>query len=423
MATVDNGETLQGQALDRKTGIVTPFTETMMHDQNAIAEAIGDLQTEVEPNDAHSSRVRVWGTPSNYASIYVSFPGTVNLNLPNVLTGVTATFNKDFGNGVAYREIETGVWIGSSGSASVTPNASCTASASIVPDVQVDITQTWAQNVPTANYLFYLPGNPTTADIISQLETILTLAVSSVVAGVVTTSTVHGLSLNQPFKFLTVVSGSGGIAVATTYYVKTIPTSTTFTYSATAGGVALNGHAATSGTATPVIATWPQFKPKAHTLTLKGGKASIQSAVELLWQYSWSSSGLSYVASPTGTADMYSASKDVSTNIRSVDIPPTIHAEITITGATDTQDISALAETSIPAITGTGGAPNWSAESNSHEEEATVNASVSPTTLAATTGYTAIPTAGLFIYDSACEPFLYQLVAIRVILVNFNAFA
>jgi hypothetical protein len=73
------------------------------------------------------------------------------------------------------------------------------------------------------------------------------LEVTGITAGVVTTSVDHNLSVNQAFRFRSLVSGSGGIATGTTYYVKTTPTSTTFTYAATAGGSALSGHAATSG--------------------------------------------------------------------------------------------------------------------------------------------------------------------------------
>lgn len=56
--------------------------------------------------------------------------------------------------------------------------------------------------------------------------------------GVFTTALAHGLSVNDPVQVATVVTTTG-ITASTTYYVKTVPSSTTFTLSATAGGAAL----------------------------------------------------------------------------------------------------------------------------------------------------------------------------------------
>lgn len=423
---VDNGETMQGQRYDEERDIVIAYTETMKYEGNADSD-IGTARTDVIPNDAHSSKVRTWTQPSLAATVYLETPTTVNLNLPDVLTAApTVVYSKAAGAGSDVREVGAAAWVGASGGMSLNPTSRSNASASIVPDVQLEITQVWSQNVPARSFLFYLAGNITAADVLSRLTTILTLTVSSVVAGVVTTSAVHGLSVGQQFKFITLVGGAGGIATATTYYVLTTPTTTTFTYAASAGGAALSGHSATSGTMAPSVLEWPRFKPVAHTLTLKGEQVSVSVTAEANFQYRWSDSDVSYAYSPTSGSPNISEgySQEASTNVRTVRIPPTIHGALTITGATDTQAVTADAEAEIPAIAGTGGAPTFSGGiTASITKTSTANAAVTPTSLSATSGFTAIPTASLYLLDVQAQPYRYGLNQVRATLVNFNAFA
>lgn len=421
---IDNGQVLQGQRYDENVDLTVPYTRQMQYEGNSDA-IIGQEKTDIQPNDAHSSLVTVWSAPS-VSSYSINFPGTVNLNLPDVLTGVTITYNKDDGAATSTHEVGPTAWVGESGGMNLNPTATASGSAGILPDAQPAIRQYYGQNVPTINYLFYIAGNFEVADVISRLHTILTKTVSSVVAGVVTTASVHGLSLNQPFQFLTVVGGSGGITALTTYYVKTIPTTTTFTYSATAGGAALSGHAATSGTEAALVQQWPAFKPEEVVLTLKGNKVTAQVAAEAFFNYRWNSNGdVSYAWAP-GTSpatDMKSTGIDVSVSIRSVRIPPTLHAEIVLSSTSDSQAVEVTAVAEVPAVTGTGSAPSFDGTSETNTANVTANASVTPTTITATTGFTTVPTAGLFIYDTAAEPWKYGLNRVRVILVNFSYFA
>jgi hypothetical protein len=86
-------------------------------------------------------------------------------------------------------------------------------------------------------------GNQITA-ITGRLRLFTNLTVSSVVAGTYTTSAAHGLAINDTFQLDDVVNGSGnGVTEATTYFVKTVPTSTTITAAATLGGTAFTGSA------------------------------------------------------------------------------------------------------------------------------------------------------------------------------------
>ena len=420
----DDGELLQGQRYDEVADIVIAYTEQMKYEENADA-SVGVARTDVTPNDAHSSKVRTWAQPS-LTSIYLRTPGVVNLQLPSVLSSITTTFNKSGGNGENVREIGDAAWVGASGGMNLNPNASASGSASIIPDVNIEITETWGNNIPTEQFFFYIAGNVTTADVLSRLQTILTLSVTGIVAGVVTTSAAHGLSVGQPFTFLTLVGGAGGIATATTYYVLTTPTTLTFTYAASAGGAALAGHSATSGTLAPTVSAWPSFRPKSHTLTLKGEQKSVSVNAEASFTYRWSASDVSYAYSPAGSPASQSdgISTEAGVTVRSVRIPPTIHGAITITSTSDTQTFTAEAEADIPAITGTGGAPTFvGTNSTKASGTITVTGSVTPTSLSATAGQTSIPTAGLYIYDVTGERGRYGQTNIRVTLVNFNAFA
>lgn len=72
---------------------------------------------------------------------------------------------------------------------------------------------------------------------------------AAVVAGVFTTTTNHGLALNQPIVgtgFTNEANWTEGV----TYYVKTTPTPTTFTISATSGGAAITTATADAGSGT-----------------------------------------------------------------------------------------------------------------------------------------------------------------------------
>jgi hypothetical protein len=99
---------------------------------------------------------------------------------------------------------------------------------------------------------------------------------AAVVAGVFTTTANHGFALNQP------IVGSGFTNEAnwtegTTYYVKSIPSATTFTISATSGGTVITTATADAGTGT--ITT-----PAAVTDQISGtaSLAQVQSAFEAL---------------------------------------------------------------------------------------------------------------------------------------------
>lgn len=420
----DNGKLLQGQAYDPTDDIVVRFTERMFQDDNADG-ILGQARTDITPHDEASSQVRVWESPATALDgIIYTFASTVNLQLPDVLVSVTITYNKSAQSSTSTHAVGTAVCTGTSGGLDLNPSSSAQAGAAVVPDAQVEIAQTWGQNVPVTQYFFYLAGNVTTAAILAKLQTFLTVATSGIVAGVVTTTTPHGLFANQPFKFITLNTPSGGVAVATTYFAKVITDTTHFTYSATAGGAALAGHSAASGTLAPTISTWPVFRPVSHTLTLKGMQVSLQQSADSHHQDHWNTSDLSKAISPFSGSLSEGQGKDVGVTVRTVTIPPTIHPLITLSSTSDTADAATTVKANIPAITGTGLAPSFSSVTNEPTPlTLTATGSVTPTSLATTGHQTSIPVAGLYLYQIDTSPYKYGYATVRAILVDFSFFA
>lgn len=79
-----------------------------------------------------------------------------------------------------------------------------------------------------------------------------------------TTGAVHGLSVNDRITFSS-ITGGAGISTGTTYYVKTVPLTTTFTLSATLGGATLDVTASNI-----TAATWVKSSTASGTWTNRG---------------------------------------------------------------------------------------------------------------------------------------------------------
>lgn len=142
----------------------------------------------------------------------------------------------------------------------------------------------------------------------------------------------------------------------------------------------------------PVLA-WPKFRPVPHTFVLKGEQVSLQANAATTARVSWSSTSASGERVWGG-----GVSEERGVTSRSVEIPPTIHGAITLSPTSDTQavDVSASAQSTEIVTTVPGG--NNAAQENLQSTSATVTGSITPTSLAATSGVTAIPTSGLYLY-------------------------
>jgi hypothetical protein len=173
-----SGDLRQGQNYSPRSNRSVRFTEQTMD----IASAnllLGNLLTEIIPIDKQSAKVRVYApTAADYDNYSEVLSGTTNLQLPDVLTGITVTFNKNELNGAQAHSAGN---LDSRGPGSFTfaPRATAQGSASIMPDAQIDIQQTWAQNVPIKHYGFYMPVNSSDAAILTKLTTLAGATVSA----------------------------------------------------------------------------------------------------------------------------------------------------------------------------------------------------------------------------------------------------
>jgi hypothetical protein len=82
-------------------------------------------------------------------------------------------------------------------------------------------------------------GADYTATDVSLIDT-QTVTITEANPGVFTTGSAHGLAVNDPVKFTTAGTLPTNVVSGTTYYVKTVPLTTTLTIAATAGGTAID---------------------------------------------------------------------------------------------------------------------------------------------------------------------------------------
>lgn len=315
-----SGDTLNGQNYNPRSDRTVAFTQRVMDLASANA-LLGDTRTEIIPHDKLQSIVRVY-TPSasDYEDYSESMPGTTNLQLPDILTGIVITYNKSENEGENEQVAGFGIASGS-GSFSFAPVSSAQAGASIIPNAQVNIQQVWAQNVPVVHYGFFMAVNSSSAQILARL---------------------------------TAIAGASVFA-------------------------------------------WPVFRPESHTLTLKGAQVSISQTASLTeqmvfsdtdhWSWRWTEGA--------------GISLEGGVSINSIRIPPTLHGIITPTGGTSsTATATTSVSVSVPQVSTTTSPalnvltlPYVNTPTPASE---TITASVTPTSLAATTP-SALPTTGLYL--------------------------
>lgn len=177
---MSDGDLLHGQDYDRERDAVFRYTEQVKNfAPNGGAALLGTARTEVVPLDANSSKVRTW-TPSagDLESVLMSFAGTVDLALPQTLTGLSIVYNTDSRTG-GHTQEGNGVSAGTSASLTLSLPSRSEGSAAIVPDLQPTIVTRWGRNVPVTQYFFYMSGNVTEAAAITRLNTLASISVSS----------------------------------------------------------------------------------------------------------------------------------------------------------------------------------------------------------------------------------------------------
>lgn len=340
----DSWPTLSGQQFDNRTGVVTQFTET----HNTPGQNIGDANTEITPITDKIQRKRVWTPPTAaLAALVHSFPGTVDLQFPDVLKSVTVTFNSSSGNASSNHPVSQQFFlsVGESGGGSLSPNSSATGSAMIMPDINPEIEQVWARDIPVTHYVFYLPANFTASDVLAKLQTI------------------------------------------------------------------------TGQTVNP----WPVFRPVSHTFTLIGKQLSLTVSADTRVASSFNDGGAGY----TKTYEFGSSqNRQVGGTVRSVRLPPTIHGAINLTGATQSASVSVDVDANTTPVFMNGSEFIEGIENDPPIVTEEIEGSVSPSSLSATTGATAIPSSGLYLHgridSNLYEWGYYQVHAVVVDFANLS---
>lgn len=165
-----NADPLRGQDYDQQFDVVVPYIETLEDS----GTSLGQNRKDINPLGNGKDVVRAVD-PDAVAAVLeaysLSFPGTANLQLPDVLTSLIAVVSTSTGQGT---DTTSG-----SGSGSGHPTfwsyqhkTTMRDSSAATPDVLVEITQYWARNVPTTNYFFFLQSPVTTTDVITKLNTL-----------------------------------------------------------------------------------------------------------------------------------------------------------------------------------------------------------------------------------------------------------
>ncbi len=166
--------TLHGQEYDQSLDVVLPYEEFV----DDAGTSIGVARREVTPLGAGKELVKTVDITALQAVLdtyILSFPGTTNLQLPDQLLGITAIMESTSGDG-SYDETGFAFWSvsGTGGSSSsLGIRGTGQASAAIIPDLAIDIKQTWANNVPTTNHLFFLPMPVSSSDVLAKLTSLV----------------------------------------------------------------------------------------------------------------------------------------------------------------------------------------------------------------------------------------------------------
>jgi len=185
-----DGEILSGQDYQPQgSGITRRFTEQVKDYDKATATSAmltgseGTAGVEITPMDRAAAKVRTWdltGIAAELAASVIKVAGKTRVDLPDVLTGLTSTYNQPLGVGAgSHPSSQQGfVATGTSGSGSLNPRATAQASAAILPDLQPAITTYRNLLVPCTHVFFYSPIPVTIATVLSRLTTIMSATVT-----------------------------------------------------------------------------------------------------------------------------------------------------------------------------------------------------------------------------------------------------
>jgi hypothetical protein len=112
---------------------------------------------------------------------------------------------------------------------------------------------TWTGGTATTGFYEVLDADTDTEEVTIDLPYVASTVTVSIAAPGVVTWTGHGLSVNDTIRFTTTGALPTGLAINTTYYVKTVLSANTFTVSTSAGGAAVTTSGTQSGTQTALV--------------------------------------------------------------------------------------------------------------------------------------------------------------------------
>ena len=112
---------------------------------------------------------------------------------------------------------------------------------------------TWTGGTATTGFYEVVDADTATDELTIDLPYIDSTVTISIAAPGVVTWTAHGLSVNDTIRFTTSGALPTGLAINTTYYVKTVLSANTFTVSTSAGGAAVTTSGTQSGTQTALV--------------------------------------------------------------------------------------------------------------------------------------------------------------------------
>ena len=116
-----------------------------------------------------------------------------------------------------------------------------------------DLYITWTGGTAATGFYEVVDADTATDEVTIDLPYIdATVTISIAAPGVVTWAN-HGLSVNDTIRFTTTGALPTGLAINTTYYVKTVLSANTFTVSTSAGGTAVTTSGTQSGTQTALV--------------------------------------------------------------------------------------------------------------------------------------------------------------------------
>ncbi len=116
-----------------------------------------------------------------------------------------------------------------------------------------DVYITWTGGTATTGFYEVLDADTDTEEVTIDLPYIASTVTISIAAPGVVTWAAHGLSVNDTIRFTTTGALPTGLAINTTYYVKTVLSANTFTVSTSAGGAAVTTSGTQSGTQTALV--------------------------------------------------------------------------------------------------------------------------------------------------------------------------